>query len=165
MIIRLADIANPKVHRVFAYWQQRCVAGQLMSRASLDPTELRDVLAHLFLVAIGDAPGDLRFLIAGTEIEDRYGRSLRGVAVADTYRLVTRFDTSHQWAQTASDGKPRYRSGPMGFPSNDVYIAERLMLPLAADGERVDHIFGAIFYAPLKRSEFQPTATVGIVEA
>lgn len=165
MIIRLADIANPKVHRVYGYWHQRCIDGRLMARASLDPTELRDVLAHLFLVGVGDAQGDFRFLIAGTEIEDRYGRSLRGVAVAETYRLVTRFDTSHQWAETAADGKPRYRSGPMSFPSSDVYTAERLMLPLSADGRRVDHIFGAIFYAPLKRSEFSETATVGIVEA
>jgi hypothetical protein len=165
MIIRLADIANPKVHRVYGYWQQRCADGRLMSRAALDPTELRDVLAHLFLIDVGASGNDFRFLIAGTEIEDRYGRSLRGVAVAETYRLVTRFDTSGQWAETAADGKPRYRSGPMGFPNSDVYTAERVMLPLSADGRRVDHIFGAIFYAPLKRSEFSETATVGILEA
>ena len=91
-------------------------------------------------------------------------RSLRNTAVAETFSLVTRFDTSGQWAETAKDGKPRYRCGPMGFPNSDVYTAERLMLPLSADGTQVDHIFGAIFYAPLKRSQFSPTAVVGILE-
>jgi hypothetical protein len=164
MTIRLADIANPKVHRVFGYWQQRCVDGRMMTRASLDPTELRDVLANVFLVSVDHGTGGFRFLIAGTEIEDRYGRSLRNTAVAETFSLVTRFDTSGQWAETAKDGKPRYRCGPMGFPNSDVYTAERLMLPLSADGTQVDHIFGAIFYAPLKRSQFSPTAVVGILE-
>src|SRR5262245_26368426 len=143
MIIRLADIANPKIHRVYAYWQERCAAGRMMTRASLDPTELRDVLANVFLVGVEPGVGCFRFLIAGTEIEDRYGRSLRNVAVADTFSLVTRFDTSGQWAATAKDAKPRYRCGPMGFPNSDVYVAERVMLPLSADGAQVDHIFGA----------------------
>lgn len=164
MIIRLADVANPKVHRLFAYWKERCLGGRLMTREAIDPLELRDILANLFLVEVGPQPTDLRFLIAGSEMEDRYGRSLRGAPVSTTFGLVSRRDTSHQWAETATDRKPRYRCGPMGFPNDDVFIAERLMLPLSADGARIDHIFGAVFYAPLKRSAFEETAIVGTIE-
>jgi hypothetical protein len=164
MVINLTDIANPKIHRLFAYWKDRCDGERLMTRDAINPLELRDVLANLFLVEVGPQPTDLRFLIAGSEMEDRYGRSLRGTPVSTTFGLVSRRDTSHQWSETATDRKPRYRCGPMGFPNEDVFIAERLMLPLSADGTRVDHIFGAVFYASLKRSAFEATAIVGIVQ-
>lgn len=159
MIVRLSQLENPRVARIYRYWKERCGPNGLMDRQRLDPLDLRDLLPNVLLVDI-ESDG-MRCRIAGMAIESRYGRSLKGVAISETFDMVQRKDTSHQWREIQSDRKPKYRCGPMAFPNADVCEAERVLLPLSSSGASVDHILGAIFYRPLKPSAFEERVVAG----
>lgn len=153
--MRLANIGNCRLHRLYNFWDSRRLAdGRPMPRSALDPVALGPILTNVLLIEVAETAQQdylpmMRFRVAGDEIESRYGRSLRGAALHETFPLVRRADTSHQWSEIVRDGRPKYRRGPMEFPDNRTFEAERLLLPLSC-GERVTaFILGAIFYLPM----------------
>lgn len=155
--MRLAEIANPRIHTLYRFWDRhRLPDGRPMPRSAVDPTELAPLLANVMLLQVVDPgredeqPPELRFRLAGDEIERRYGRSLRGAALQEIFPLVHRGDTSQQWADILRDKKPKYRRGPMIFPDQRRFEAERVIFPLSAGKKDVGYILGAIFYLPLR---------------
>jgi hypothetical protein len=161
-ILRVGQVPNPKVRWLFEYWDGQRNERRLMPRQSFDPVHLGGMLSNVLFVERHFAPPDLRIRVAGQEVEDRYGRSMRGMSIYETFPIVKRKDTSHQWAEILADGQPKYRRGPMLFPNDRAFEAERLLLPLSdgrLDGrEEVAYILGLIFYAPLLAENLTLTA-------
>ncbi|MEX2629924.1 MAG: PAS domain-containing protein [Tistlia sp.] len=155
---------NPKLTVLYRYWRQRCLEDGPMPRSRLDPVELPGLLSNLMVLEVPADGGEIRFRLAGEEIEQRYGRSLRGLRLSDIFPMVRRKDTSHQWAEILRDARPKYRRGPMAFPEGRVYEAERLLLPLSEGERRVSHILGAIYYLPLSPQAFEDVAVVATLE-
>lgn len=151
----LAQIGNPGIHRLYRFWEgRRQPDGRPMLRCDLDPVDLGPILSNIMLLEVEEPCRQdylplMRFRVAGDEIETRYGRSLRGAALHETFPLVRRTDTSHQWSEILRDQRPKYRRGPMVFPDDRSFEAERLLLPLSAKGRDVAFILGAIFYLPM----------------
>lgn len=160
-VLRVGQVPNPDVRRVFDYWRRHCDEGLLMPRQAFDPVHLGGLLANVLFVERRRTPADLIIRVAGQEIEERYGRSMRGMSIYDTFPIVRRKDTSHQWAELLRDAQPKYRRGPMVFPNERAFDAERLLLPLSDAGQgppdQVAYILGVILYAPL--SEAKPDLT------
>lgn len=156
---------HDQLRDLLAYWRQRCSGDWPMPRSSLDPVELGQFLPHLMFLEVPADGSEIRFRLAGQEIEDRYGHSLRGRALSETFPLVRRKDTSHQWAEIVADARPKYRRGPMAFPHDRVFEAERLLLPLSTGDRRVSHILGGVYYLPLGPDAFQAVAVAGTLEA
>lgn len=146
---RISAIGNDCLKRLYDYWRQRSVDGRPMPRQALDPLEIRSLLANIVLVEVIDGGADLRIRLAGDEIESRYGLSLRGLSIRETFAMVSRRDTSHQWFDMLVDGQPRYRWGPMLYPDDMMFVSERLLLPLAGADGGTSHILGGIYYLPL----------------
>lgn len=150
--MRLAEIGNCQIHELYRFWQSRRRAdGRPMAREALDPADLGPLLSNIMLLEVEEPKEEgklplMRFRVAGDEIESRYGRSLRGSLLHETFPLVRRSDTSHQWSEILRDKKPKYRRGPMRFPDDQVFEAECLLLPLSMGDRDVAFILGAIFY-------------------
>lgn len=151
--MRLAEIANPKITTLYRFWQRRRLPdGRPMPRAALDPGDLTVLLPNLLLLQLVDSaagPDGLRIRLAGDAIEQRYGRSLRGLPLRQTFGLVRRDDTSAQWAAVLRDARPKYRRGPMHFPDGRSFEAERLILPLSGEAPGVAFLLAGLFYLPL----------------
>lgn len=161
MKIAPTTFVNDRLRELYAYWRARCQSGRPMLRSRLDPVDLAPQLPNLMLLEVTDRGEEIRFRLAGDEIESRYGRSLRGRTITEVFPLVRRKDTSHQWAEILRDARPKYRRGPMAFPGGLVYEAERLLLPLS-DGKRdVRYILGAVYYLPLPKEAFEAVAIDG----
>lgn len=157
------EISSAAARTLYEYWRDKGRAlGRPMARRDLDPTEFCAFLPNILLIEV--VGGELRFRIAGDEVEKRYGLSLRGRPVSDTFRLVRRKDTSSQWSEIMSDGRPKYRRGPMRFPDGRTFVAERILMPMSNDGKGVHHIFGAIFYEPVGTWEYDEVVTCGDIE-
>ncbi len=159
--IERGTFVSDRLRELYDYWAARCAAGRPMPRAALDPVDLAPLLPNLMMLEVPADGGELRFRLAGDEIEDRYGRSLRGRRLSETFQMVRRRDTSHQWTEIVADGRPKYRRGPMAFPGDRVFEAERLLLPLSDEARPVSHILGAVYYLPLPASAFEATAVSG----
>jgi len=162
--MHLAEIGNCRLHELYRFWESRCLPdGRPMPRCALDPVELGSLLTNVLLLEVEATRQEgylplMRFRVAGDEIESRYGRSLRGAALHETFPLVRRTDTSHQWSEILRDRRPKYRRGPMMFPDDRTFEAERLLLPLSSGDRDVAFILGAIFYLPMP-PEGHETAT------
>lgn len=169
--IRLADLGNERLHLLYNYWRERCPPdGRPMPRAALDPIPLGPLLPYIMLIEVvspGEAGSfpDMRFRLVGDEIEGRYGRSLKGAMLDETFPLVQRSDTSHQWSEILTDWTPKYRRGPMNFPNGRRFEAERLLLPLSQEEAPVAFLLGAIFYQPLATDQDEHQTVAGDLEA
>ncbi len=62
---------------IVKYWHFTRSAGDLPSRADIDPGVLRRHLSAISIVEI-DHDGDVRFRIAGSELRSIFGREMRG---------------------------------------------------------------------------------------
>jgi len=151
--MRLAEIANPKIATLYRFWERRRLPdGRPMPRAALDPGDLAALLPNLLLLQLVDpeaGPDGLRIRLAGDAIEQRYGRSLRGLPLGQTFGLVRRDDTSQQWSAVLRDARPKYRRGPMYFPDGRRFESERLILPLSGEASGVAFLLAGLFYLPL----------------
>lgn len=146
MPFRVDDIEEVRLRRLYGYWRGQCEGATPMSRSRLDPGPIAALLANVVLIEVVPDNNDLRIRLAGDEIESRYGRSLKGRSVYDTFPLVVRHDTSHQWAEILRDGCPKYRRGPMTFPDGRTFVTERLLLPLSEGECCVAYILGGFYY-------------------
>ncbi len=169
MVMRADEVPSPRVRRLFDYWRQHCAGGALMPRGAFDPIDLGPLLPNLLFIEVLAEPPDLRIRVAGQEVEDRYGRSMRGMSIYDTLPLVRRKDTSHQWSEILVDRQPKYRRGPMVFPGDRVFEAERIMVPLCDEKrggpEEVAFILAAVFYVPLPTDRVELTAATATLTA
>jgi len=151
--MRLAEIANPKITTLYRFWERHRLAdGRPMPRAALDPGDLAGLLPNLLLLQVVDpaaGPAGLCIRLAGDAIEQRYGRSLRGLPLTRTFDLVRRDDTSQQWTAVLRDARPQYRRGPMQYPDGRRFESERLILPLSGEVSCVEFLLAALFYLPL----------------
>jgi hypothetical protein len=161
-LLRIGQVPNSQIRWTFDYWRERRVEDRLMPRDSFDPVHLGSMLSNVLFVEVRRDPHDLSIRVAGQEVEDRYGRSMRGMSIYETFPIVRRKDTSHQWSEILVDGEPKYRRGPMVFPNERVFEAERVLLPMCdlAGGrsDEVAFILGLIFYAPLTSDDLELTA-------
>lgn len=165
-LLRVGQVRNAQVRWLFDYWRGAKADRLLMPRTAFDPVDLGGMLSNVLFVQVTRDPLDLLVRVAGQEVEDRYGRSMRGMSIYETFPIVRRKDTSHQWSEILADGQPKYRRGPMVFPNDRVFECERIMLPLGEAEpapcdrleERVGYILAAIFYQPLDLENLELTA-------
>lgn len=163
MALHPSDMISDRLRELYGYWRERCLDDRPMPRSRLDPVELAGLLPNLMFLEV-PAGGEIRFRLAGGEIEERYGRSLRGRLLSEIFPMVQRKDTSHQWAEIVVDARPKYRRGPMAFPQERVYEAERLLLPLSGADRDVCYILGGVFYLPVPGNSFEAVAISGDLE-
>jgi hypothetical protein len=144
-------------HRqLYAYWSGKCRDGALPARADIDPIDLRRQLPRIALIDVLREPGGLqfRYRLTGTEIVERSGRDPTGKRFDELYRgayLQTALDTYRRVVET---GRPELseRTYPL-VPDREYLHYDRLILPLAADGQTVDMVLLNIVVLEHRRVE------------
>jgi hypothetical protein len=144
----VADLApkaiDPRIAKVADYWLRiRPKRGLLPGRANLDPVDIPKLLPILYLVDIERGP-ELRFRwrLRGTTLEFISGRDYTGLYFDQTYDDFSTSRTRAQLLAVANGAACWWLGHPFSARPRDVTHAERLMLPLAADGRNVDMILG-----------------------
>lgn len=110
--------------------------------------ELGRVLPHVLLFDVAGEPARYRIRVAGTWVVDFYGEEITGRAV-DELRFGAEMpfilDKFHEARRAA---EPTYAQHRFWLGRRRFLSYERLLLPLASDGRRVDMILGGIFPIP-----------------
>lgn len=132
---------HPDLRTMFDYWRERRRAGRLPGRCDIDPVDFPKQLPRVALVDVLDeaAGQHFQYRLTGTEIVARAGRDPTGKRFDELYSddyLAQALETYRAIVQT---GAPHYsrRVFPMVDGREHLEYA-RLILPLAADGRRVD---------------------------
>lgn len=141
---------HPKIRRILEYWLSlHPAAGELPGRRHLDPNDIPDLLDSVALIDVARDPIRFRLRLVGTRIVDFRGcdgtgkwmdEALPGFAGTDSYR---------QYVEVAETGEPRWIYGQASV-SRDRRRGnrERILLPLAADGQTVDMLLVLLLYRP-----------------
>ena len=144
----LADaIGDRRLAELCRYWD-RCRRGREMpARRDLDPVDIPRLLSILILVDVkGD--GDYRMRLIGTELVNFARRDITGLSFEDAFSPGPYLDYLYAlYGELIRERRPIYTEGihVIGSPGRRRYT-RRLILPLSADGRRIDMVIGAHVY-------------------
>ena len=135
---------GPLPRALYEYWAARRPEGRLPSRRDVDPIEIPLLLPNLFLVDVVREGEDLRFryrLVGTSNVErfgvDNTGRWLDELYGKDYFKVV-----GSGYQDTTIQGKPAWASMTAGYADRPHVVYQRLLCPLATDGETVDMLIG-----------------------
>jgi hypothetical protein len=147
--------AHPVIQKGLAYWRAAAPAeGLLPGRQHIDPLGMPALLPYAWLLEVHPPEGAItiprfRFRLVGSHVDLGFNGSMTGSWLHD---METGFETvssrSRSFVDAATNAQISHRRGPPRFRTNaETAELERLMMPLASDGQHVDMLLGfTVFY-------------------
>jgi hypothetical protein len=133
------------------------------SRADIDPGEITPVLPHIFLIESVPPPNYYRYRIHGSALAEFHGRDFTGLTIHETISREDADTTIRVFDGICQSRKPLMATGPVFWTRpGELKGFESCNLPLSADGNTVNMIFGAIkfgLFKPRILSARQPSLT------
>lgn len=141
----LPDNCHWKIDGLFRYWQSIHPASGLPGRQHFDPGSVPNLLPNICLVDVPTGEADFTFRLMGTRLETFYGGNFTGQPFVNAYVKGARSRAYVDMQSMLSDSLLRWRRGPASLVRHREHIVvERLLLPLARDGEAINMILGLI---------------------
>lgn len=139
---------NRSLHQLYTYWSSLRGIGSLPGRGDIAPDRIVQVLPHIGLFDVESAPRRYRIRLMGTEIVRWYGCDLSG-------RYLDEVDFGHGprftfalLDQVVDCRLAGHMTGTYTKQDGRTIRYERLFMPLASDGSRVDMLIGAAYELP-----------------
>lgn len=145
-----AVIRQEPLRELYRYWRARSVAGQVPTRASIDPISIGvRLLPHVMLLEFDDPADTLRYRLVGSAVAADYGRDFTGDALEQVIHpaqldWVRRLYLSARATRRAVYSESCYRVS-LGFDR----FTYRLYMPISRNAERVDMILAGQIYSPV----------------
>ncbi len=141
------DIKDEKLRKLYDYWRGKHHNDRLPSRTDIDPVEIPNLLNNIALFRVVGDGEDFVFDLAGAQIEEVHGYSLKGVAISEQRTSLEVTPAVEQYREVAREAEPRYREGDLKPFGKEYWASKRLLLPLSSDGKKVDTVLaGAVFW-------------------
>jgi len=132
---------DPRVQAIYEYWDGKRNGRRMPSRGDIDPVEIPSFLPCIILVDVSHDPVVCRYRLVGTDIVYRRGFDPTGKTVGDTYLGGSREQVLRHYREVVNLQTVKYVDEPFVEPRGWPVKAERLMMPLSNDGDRVDMVF------------------------
>lgn len=130
------------------YWNGRRRGTELPGRVDIDPLDFPQLLSSLALISVlresrsdSDLPTDFRYRLAGTRIAAFAGRDPTGKRFTELYNgaYLTRAIATYREVVTRKDYALSRNVFVTGQGDEKIHY-DRMLLPLASDGQTVDMI-------------------------
>jgi hypothetical protein len=142
----LASIGHPRLREIAEHWG-RARAGRLMPAwGDLDATALRRNLTIVWAWKYDRASDRFTGRLAGEEINDSFGKSLRGADMAEFFKDFDYPNIFARHRRVVTEPCCAHGMGQVFAHARRVGLGERIIMPLAEDGVHGDGIFGATLY-------------------
>ncbi len=143
------DDIHPILRQLYEYWLAKRPDGKLPGRQHMDPLDIPDLLPYIYLLDVVGEGTEVRYRLrlVGTKNVDLFGRDLTGQWLDENYSSTEYDKLAGPLYQAIADRAPKYQRSKVKIPNREFISFERLMCPLAADGETVDMLFGAFVEA------------------
>jgi hypothetical protein len=132
---------HARFRRLADYLAVKAPPGKLPGRKHIDPLELADLLPWLMLIdVIPQASGKPRYRIrlVGTEVVAIQGSDGTGKFVEEVLTGSEGIDVIRRYDEIVRAHEPQYRRGTVAATGREHVPYERIIFPLASDGEQVD---------------------------
>ncbi len=120
---------------LFQYWNRLRNGTTAPSRADIEPSDIRNVLANTFILEAPHAAGDFVFRISGTNIGNLFGRELRGTLLRALFQDKHRPIVSRLMRNCHQDGLVVLLGLDATTQTGRATPLELLMLPLNDEKE------------------------------
>jgi len=148
----LTQDPDGRIRALIDYWVSIHPGDRLPGRDRFDPIDIPALLPNLVLTDVVEDERRFFARLVGTAVVDAFGKELTGHFLTD---VIPNFEESYGFkhrVEVAETGLPSYRKGQSSMQFRlDYAPIERVHLPLAADGVRVDMILSMTTYAAQRR--------------
>ncbi|MDQ7247786.1 PAS domain-containing protein [Dongia sedimenti] len=131
------EVQSGRVRRIFDYWCGKASGGRIPLRASIDPTELVDLLPCLMIVEVIE--GRFRYRLVGTEVAANAGGDFTGCFL-DAQNFANRDFYLACYREVLKGAAPVFGLDHWAYSDGRSGVAEFAMLPLSVDGTAVAQI-------------------------
>jgi hypothetical protein len=155
--IALSELENGLTQKAYGVWQNARGERLMPSRAGMSPRVMSGLLRNTVLVRVIGAGDEFEFRIVGDAMVQAQGASLQGMTMAEIDLVLPGYGTilHHAYSNAYRKRAPfAYRGWYVREADGHAMFHESLVMPLADDGETVDHILIVGAYA------MQPGATL-----
>jgi hypothetical protein len=137
----LAEITSPRIHRLYAYWQNQRQrrGGAPPRRGDIAPDQIRDLLANIMIVDVERDPMRFRYRLVGTRVVEYNGVEFTGRYLGEI-GWPEEQDLIESYAEVVNTGQPFFGSLAWELVTGAVGRCEFARLPLSEDGEIVSQI-------------------------
>jgi hypothetical protein len=142
--------AHPKLRRLLDYWSAAHPAGGgLPGRQHIEPADIPDLLPWLWMLDVERDPLRFKYRLLGTEQVMAMGFNPVGRYLDEVHPRFATHQHYRDYVVCVEEGVPAYRRGAPEYHLQKDYVGlERLLLPLARDGRRVDMLLCITLYGP-----------------
>jgi len=141
---------HPRIARLIEYWRALAPGpGLLPGRRHFDPMRVPDLLPNIWLVdVVRGTPNRYRYRLLGSALYDAGAPMRVGLFVDELGDDIDQVAAHASFDGVVSTRQPDWRRGaPIIKHLKFIATLERVLLPLAEDGETVDIILGmTVFY-------------------
>ncbi|GHD59845.1 hypothetical protein GCM10017083_44970 [Thalassobaculum fulvum] len=156
----LRNARNPELRGLLEYWVAIHPGDRLPSRRDFDPLKVRKALPNLVLTDVERDPYRFRIRLMGTAVVAAMQRDFTGRYLDEVWPDAQNQLLVRHRVEVAETGLPNYRYGLSPTPFRLGFAPlERVFLPLAEDGERVDMILSMVAY--MERSGGSDAPAIG----
>ncbi|MFO0987836.1 MAG: PAS domain-containing protein [Alphaproteobacteria bacterium] len=144
--------ADPRLHRLYEYWERKRGARALPARRDIEPTELVPLLPHLMMVDVEAGPR-FRYRLFGTAVAEAFGSDPTGRYIDEVMVGAYKAFLLGLYNDLVVSKKPVYSTSIYGGKREGRLWTQRLMLPLSSDGTAVDKVMAIQVFvhgSPLK---------------
>lgn len=138
-------IGDPGLRALYDYWHGRRPGPRLPGRQHLDPLDIPTLLPNVMLVDVGEGD-DLRFRLVGTALVGWFGRDTTGLPLKTVYAEKDWEPILQDYRYAIRERRPCLRRSAIARSSGRAQSYQRLLLPLARDGETVDMLLAGVFW-------------------
>ncbi len=141
-------IYHVRLRQLLDYWQGLPRHSRLPSRTAIDPVEIPSLLANIMLVDVEGSPRRFRCRLVGSAIVDFVGHNCKGCLVEDMGLNdgEDRDARLRDFHAVVEKREPVCARRSVTDLEGRKFLYERMLLPLASDGETVDCLLGGMYF-------------------
>lgn len=133
---------EPVLRACLDYWNKIRGDRSMPSRADLDPVDIPTLLPYVYILDVLDGASDFRYRLIGSDVnantrQDYTGRLLSEILQEGTQRFLV-----DVYIDVAINRRPRVDTVAYRARSGNQKYYDNLVMPLSADGEQVNILFG-----------------------
>ncbi len=142
----LSRIESPRLRAVAEHWNTARGVLRMPGWSNIDPIEIARQLPIVWAWKYDRAADRFTGRLAGEDINAAFGKSLRGADMAEFFRDFEYERIVEHYRRIVNEPCFFHGDGQVFRHVNRVGVGERIIMPLAADGEIADGLIGATLY-------------------
>lgn len=140
-------IEAPALRDIARHWNEARRDRRMPSWNDIDPTAIKAHLPIVWSWRYDRASDSFTGRLIGQTISELFGKSIRGIKMSEYYPDEETYGLVYERCHRVVTGPCFSRDNGLIFQYQDrVGLGERVMFPLAEDGEHGDGVFGATAY-------------------